>query len=309
MIEVLDEQIWSDLEPIVQDDGPHPIVPIGYAPEYRLAMDRMRAVMHANEMSERALKLTTFILGANSSHYTIWHYRQKLLVSLKVDLHDELEFITEMANENPKSYQTWHHRQEIVQLLGDSTGELDFIESALDQDSKNYHCWQYRQWLVRYFKLWESELQSVSNWILRDVRNNSAWNQRYFYFAARAQPDGMVQISPEELSSEVRYSVEKILIAPNNPSPYNYLRGIVKLGGKSLADFSEILRLVEELNAVPSALAIRLDLYESILESGRDSSNPTESVRNKAHQTCELLEEHDPIRRKLWSFRKLQLEL
>jgi protein farnesyltransferase/geranylgeranyltransferase type-1 subunit alpha len=67
---------WADVTPIELDDGSGsgamPLATIAYPPEYLEATSYLRAVMAANEMSERALKLTEDIISMNPAHYTVW---------------------------------------------------------------------------------------------------------------------------------------------------------------------------------------------------------------------------------------------
>lgn len=49
-----------------------PLATIAYSEEYLEAMSYLRAVMAANEMSERAFKLTEDIIFMNPAHYTVW---------------------------------------------------------------------------------------------------------------------------------------------------------------------------------------------------------------------------------------------
>lgn len=49
-----------------------PLATIAYAPDYLEATSYLRAVMAANEMSERALKLTEDVIAMNPAHYTVW---------------------------------------------------------------------------------------------------------------------------------------------------------------------------------------------------------------------------------------------
>ena len=50
---------WSDITPLPTDEGgPNPLAAIAYSPEYEEAMSYLRAVMAANELSERVLDLT-----------------------------------------------------------------------------------------------------------------------------------------------------------------------------------------------------------------------------------------------------------
>lgn len=64
---------WADVTSIPQDDGgPNALATIAYTDEYREAMSYLRAVMAANEYSERALDLTEHIIKMNPAHYTVW---------------------------------------------------------------------------------------------------------------------------------------------------------------------------------------------------------------------------------------------
>lgn len=99
---------WSDVVPIpVPETDPHAPVSISYTAEYAEAMGYFRAICALGEKSERGLELTGTILGWNPAHYTVWKLRQDTLWALKKNLWDELDFVDQMAAENPKSYQIW----------------------------------------------------------------------------------------------------------------------------------------------------------------------------------------------------------
>lgn len=67
---------WASITPIELDDGSDsgamPLASIAYPAEYLEATSYLRAVMAANEMSERALKLTEHVISLNPAHYTVW---------------------------------------------------------------------------------------------------------------------------------------------------------------------------------------------------------------------------------------------
>jgi protein farnesyltransferase/geranylgeranyltransferase type-1 subunit alpha len=63
---------WADIEPIPQEDGPNPLAAITYTDMYSEAMSYLRAVMSANEYSERVLALTKDVISMNPAHYTVW---------------------------------------------------------------------------------------------------------------------------------------------------------------------------------------------------------------------------------------------
>ena len=64
---------WADVVPIPQNEGgPNPLAVIHYPEEYSQAMSYLRAVMAANEQSQRVLDLTEHIIQMNPAHYTVW---------------------------------------------------------------------------------------------------------------------------------------------------------------------------------------------------------------------------------------------
>ncbi|KAI9207929.1 uncharacterized protein BJ171DRAFT_636392 [Polychytrium aggregatum] len=219
-IDFANDPVWSDITPIPQDDGPNPVVPISYYPSYRVATGYFRAIVARKEFSPRVLDLTDAILQDNPAHYTVWKYRQDTLMAINHDLEEELKYIDQMAEENPKNYQIWHHRQVVIEKLNDPSREIAFINASLAGDSKNYHAWTYRQWLVKHFSLWNREIIDMNRFLDEDVFNNSAWNQRYFVYSQR--PEKWV---PDEIHDEVKYTLMKIAIAPNNESAWSYLKG------------------------------------------------------------------------------------
>ncbi|KAL1923043.1 uncharacterized protein VTP21DRAFT_9419 [Calcarisporiella thermophila] len=289
---------WADVVPIPQDDGPNPLVPIAYSQEYQDAMNYFRAIAKTDECSERALRLTTDIISMNPAHYTIWQYRQKILFTLNKDMDAELDLIESMVECNPKCYQLWHHRQVIVEKLGDASRELDFIEEALIQEPKNYHAWSYRQWVIRKFNLWDKELEFIEDLLLEDVRNNSAWNQRFFVVF-----EGPVEATPDVIKEEINYAMDKILLAPNNASPWNYIKGLLN----KTTEFRDVVEnfCKTQLETEPNkhALACLVEIYEE--EAQRGSK---ERVQEAIEYCTQLASKHDKIRKAYWTYRKEQLE-
>ncbi|KAJ5145030.1 CAAX geranylgeranyltransferase alpha subunit [Penicillium atrosanguineum] len=236
---------WADITPIPLNDGSEsgamPLATIAYPDEYLDATSYLRAVMAANEMSERALKLTENVISMNPAHYTVWIYRAKILFALDKDLLEELEWLNGVSLKYLKNYQIWSHRQ--ILMASEShfptlpPKELSFLMEMFAQDSKNYHVWTYRHWLVRRFGLWDHprELEDVDALLKADVRNNSAWNHRYMLrFGPRGdEPDaGMVGsgadtkagvhgvVDEEIVDSELEVAKNAILKAPENRSPW-----------------------------------------------------------------------------------------
>ncbi|KAJ3042909.1 hypothetical protein HK097_001870 [Rhizophlyctis rosea] len=228
-------------------------------------------------------------------------YRQEILAALQKDLKEELDFIDDMASEHPKSYQIWHHRQIIIERLNDPSKEISFIDKMLALDSKNYHAWSYRQWVVSTYNLWDDEIPDIDRLIVEDIRNNSAWNQRFFVMSRRPQGFG-----EDDIVKEVSYILQKIRLAPNNESPWNYLRGILEFAGKPFDEFPQIEDVCRSFEAkamiVPHALNFLLELNAQQVQAGQG-----ERVA-ECEKISKQLEEHDPVRKLYWRHRLEQVK-
>jgi protein farnesyltransferase/geranylgeranyltransferase type-1 subunit alpha len=224
--------------------------------------------MATQEHSPRALTLTAHIIDLNPAHYTVWLYRASILFSLKSDLHEELRWVNEVALANQKNYQIWHHRQLLIDSLYPSIssdrekvlelvrGETEFMALMFELDSKNYHVWSYRQYLVRKLDLFPSqcedpsELATIEQLLREDIRNNSAWSHRFFvvfsdpgHSTPNSRPLEQDPKLPKEIvTREVEFSKREIRKAPQNQSGWNYLRGVLKKGGKNMASLEAFAR-------------------------------------------------------------------
>lgn len=281
---------WADVTPLLQDDGPNPIVSISYNENFVELMNYFRAILFADEMSERAWSLTAHALEYNAANYTIWVFRRKLLQSLQKDLASELIFTRTFALRNPKNYQIWHHRREVVTLLNDGSLELGFTALALREDAKNYHAWAHRQWALRTFQLWSGELAFLDSLLAQDVRNNSAWNQRWFVLCHTKS------VSTQE---DMEFCLAKIRTAVNNESPWNYLRALYQTKPDMDWVFLEAqCQLLHDLS--PTCVFLQsclLDIYQH-----------QEKWSKCKEQLALLSTELDVMRRSYYSHRGLEIQ-
>lgn len=116
------------------------------------AFDYFRAVVQNQEMSERALELTTTCVDLNPANYTVWQFRRDVLKALKKDLREELVYSERIILKHEKNYQVWHHRKVLIEWSKDASKEKALTERALEKEDKNYHAWQHRQWVLKTFK-------------------------------------------------------------------------------------------------------------------------------------------------------------
>jgi protein farnesyltransferase/geranylgeranyltransferase type-1 subunit alpha len=184
------EEVFFDLIPVPQDDGPDPVCAIEYPTSFRLAHDYLRACFKSGEKSDRSLKLSATCLQLNPANYTVWHYRRACMDALgyfdswkvaKQRIQQDLSLSSQLGGNNPKNYQVWYHRRALLEAFDklatqDATfpstletlesefleSELEYLAGVLNHDSKNYHAWSHRQWLIRTVNqpaVWDQDLQ------------------------------------------------------------------------------------------------------------------------------------------------------
>ncbi|KAF9009994.1 hypothetical protein BDQ17DRAFT_1520433 [Cyathus striatus] len=310
---------WADVVPVLQYENVNPLAPIFYSEEYKDATDYFRGIVKSGEKSDRVLTLTEAIIRQNPAHYSAWYYRYETLLAINTPLDVELKLMDELAVKYLKTYQVWHHRRLLLTITRKPADELEFIARSLKVDAKNYHTWSYRQWLLAYFNdeedLWTGELDFVDTMLNQDVRNNSAWHHRFFVVWGCGVREGEEDRS-RILKRELIYVKQNISLAPNNPSAWNYLRGILEHNSapySALKDFVAVYTVPHSTDRteivdlelpppdkgaeLPCAQAIEFlaDIYEQ--ECTREAAlKATELWRSLAN-------EHDTIRKKYWEHR------
>eukprot|EP00455_Lapot_gusevi_P013293 TRINITY_DN1644_c0_g1_i2.p1 TRINITY_DN1644_c0_g1~~TRINITY_DN1644_c0_g1_i2.p1 ORF type:complete len:360 (+),score=107.96 TRINITY_DN1644_c0_g1_i2:54-1082(+) len=316
---------FRDVVPIPQDDGPSPVVPISYGPEFTDVMNYFRAFLKSNEKSERAFKLTTEVIRLNSANYTAWQYRRACLFELGKDLYAELQFVAELAEDTPKNYQLWYHRRALIEKLCELNGvdsfdweqELEHTARILLEDAKNYHVWSHRQWLVTRSNFFRLEFPYINFLLEQDLRNNSAWNHRHFVISKTEQWDEAV------IARELEFTFPRIARAAGNESAWNYIRGLL---GKPHFSATHLESLEKFLRQLLSSPASNEALAEPVPASPAPLDNTTFLMGMgfaqgvlvdvlertgriaSAIEGCSLLEEqYDVCRAAYWRYRRLQL--
>ena len=292
-------------------------------------MAYLRAVMQAKEYSPRCLRLTEHIIGMNPAHYTVWLYRAANVFALKLPILDEMAWLNRIALANLKNYQIWHHRHLLVEnyfpAIADdaeavssfAVSEREFLAKMLAEDTKNYHVWSYRSSLVGKLNLFAdpAELRAIDAMIADDVRNNSAWSHRFFlvFSDPAASTPGMPATAADPavpqavVDRELAYAQEKIALAPQNQSAWNYLRGVLVKGGRKLAAVEEFAAgFVSGLEEGAEDEDVRsthaLDLLAEIYAEKGEKEKADLSLRR-------LGQKWDRIRVGYWEWRRKCLEV
>lgn len=281
--------------------------------------------MAQKEYSPRCLRLTQHIISMNPAHYTVWLYRFSIVRALEIPIPEEIDWLNQVSLDNLKNYQIWHHRRLVMdyyfptiasspdQVAQLAKSEQEFLEQILAEDTKNYHVWSYRQYMVPKLGVFgPDEITAAADMIDEDVRNNSAWAHRFFIVfsdPANATPGVLAterdpKVPGAVLDREVAYAQEKILLAPQNQSPWNYLRGVLVKGGRGVrsvegfvAQFVSGLGEAEEKVTSTHGLEAMADIYA---EKGE---------REKADLALQRLgEKWDRVRLGYWQWRRQMLK-
>ncbi|KAF9522236.1 hypothetical protein CPB83DRAFT_864730 [Crepidotus variabilis] len=347
---------WSDVTPLEQYENLNPLAPIFYTDEYKDATNYLRAIVKSGEKTKRVLELTENIIKQNPAHYSAWQYRYETFITLLFPSSPpkpskalatnpmviaELALMDELAVRFLKTYQVWHHRRLLVALTRQPRRELGFIKKSLEADAKNYHTWSYRQWTLAFFggagggggvavessdendidfevgeDLWAGELDFVDAMLAQDIRNNSAWHHRFFVVWGCGVREG--ELDRERISKrELIFVKQHISFAPNNPSAWNYLRGILRHTStpfSSVAAFAEpytsskesISRdnIVDLDNPRPGEGA-ELPCSEALefMADVHEAKTTEEGVNSAVEIWKNLATEHDTMRKKYWEHR------
>ncbi|KUI71487.1 Protein farnesyltransferase/geranylgeranyltransferase type-1 subunit alpha [Cytospora mali] len=255
--------IWDDIVPMPVEDSDGALAAIAYPEDYAEAISYLRAVMAKKEHSTRCLRLTEDIISMNPAHYTVWLYRFSIVQAMQIPIPEEIEWLNQVSLENLKNYQIWHHRRLLMDYYYPeieskpeekarlAKSEQDFLAQILAEDTKNYHVWSYRQYLVPKLGVFgESEIKAAESLVDEDVRNNSAWSHRFFTVfsdpahttACSLSTEYDPKVPAEIIDREVKYAQDKILLAPQNQSPWNYLRGVLVKGGRKMGSVEDFVQ-------------------------------------------------------------------
>uniref|UniRef100_A0A1I8AZI4 Protein farnesyltransferase/geranylgeranyltransferase type-1 subunit alpha n=1 Tax=Meloidogyne hapla TaxID=6305 RepID=A0A1I8AZI4_MELHA len=280
----IEREDWNDVVPVYNTSEENCAVKIATSEEFDDAFAYLRAVMNADELSERVLELTKTCISLNAANYSVWNYRRKVLHALGLNVEDELKYCETFNNSISPRY----HRRAIVEQSGEYQAELEFTASKLEDDSKNYHAWQHREWVVERFDLFApEEMDFADSHLKEDMRNNSAWNYRYFIclnLSDRFQQNQFLQAEIEILINDD--------LGPERPEIVNFVQ--------------------ELLSRVPDCPSPHLHLFivNSLVDQIRKYTNNKQKVKYSlnANQHLKILEEMEPTRINYWHYMRKFIE-
>ena len=199
------------------------------------------AVLQAQQQAsytQESLDLTTKCITLSPDFYSVFNFRRRILQHLLTDqseetkgemLGKELDTLTKITRESPKSYTLWFHRQWVIlrsrnfELL--MKKELALCDKLLAMDQRNFHVWNYRTWLVKVAgsQTFEEELTFTTTLIYRDFSNYSAWHYRSKVVTG-LYPKGLPQ---DFLTSELTTLKHAMYTCPADQSLWTYHQWLV----------------------------------------------------------------------------------
>lgn len=255
-----------------------PILSIHKSDEFNHTFSLLYALEANNELSARALRLTSAAIKLNAGNPTVWLYRRRIITHLAEDdtavWERELGFTAKVIQSSRKNYQAWEHRRYCVRQAGRLSIEAQFVDIVLDADAKNYHAWAHRAWLVDQ-GVTEGE-RAVCEWLIRDdVRNNSAWNHLFVVGSIIGR------------EGDVQFACEMAGLAARNESVWNFLLAV----GRDGCNVQPARQLAREcIEQDSECVAARRFL---VLNAGKDDAE-------EVVEQCRVLAELDDVRYKYW---------
>lgn len=302
---------YDDVVPLELDQsaGEDELCRIMYSEEYKQLMGIARELMRLEELSVRALNLTSRLIEVAPAFYTAWNYRYRIVEHLVEEngsvaeevflLNKELDWLDEITLGNPKNYQIWSYRQSVISELHPQpilSRELPILQLMIDDDTKNYHVWSYRKWCCEHFNDYSNELVFTREFINRDVYNNSAWNHRLFVWKMNNEEH-------KPVAHELDFIKDKIRYVPQNISTWTYLRGYLELYNGIYDDETMLQDILAFTKSHITESSYALEFY-AYLNSLKQVNNKQASI--DAYR--QLAETFDPIRKNLWDHKINLLE-
>lgn len=227
----------------------------------------------------------------------------------------EVEFINKMFEQDAKNYHVWSYRQWLVRRFSlwddkPSTTSSSTKSKTPTQSSEQAENGESASGPEGAGAA-QGELTEIERLLDLDVRNNSAWNHRFFLINGRDEQDPRkssteqntrLRSDPATLSREIAFAKSAIRKAPQNQSPWNYLRGTLTRAGEPLSSirgFAEEFASLDEEDKVRSSHALEVVAEVLAAEKGQ---------KEKAGKAYDLLAiKFDPIRANYWNHLKGKL--
>lgn len=171
-----------------------------------------------------------------------------------------------------------------------------------------------------------------------DCRNNSAWSHRYFVVFGHQEltemekghkvrkeilDEGILAVDPEVLDRELDFAKGWIELAPQNPSPWNYLKGVLRRGGRPLGTEREFCEKFVRAPPPDDAGGDGAERHEGELDFAGDAvrsshaidclsaiyaAESTDEGKERARRCLQALaSKWDIIRKNYWDYRAKNL--
>lgn len=199
-------------------------------------LDKFNKNISLGNYGKETLEITSELIQAIKTNYTVWYVRRKCLEHDKELLLQEIEYVIKLCDLTPKNYQIWRHRRCIIELINDiNISKKDQIilqeQMLLPDHTKNYHAWSYRQWLLHTYgdnDIFYDDLINIDLSLHDDPLNNSLWNHRVFLLTHLSKYKDSTSVD-KEIIYLFNILRKNILETTYNESVWNYMQYLIQL--------------------------------------------------------------------------------
>ena len=152
----------------------------------------------------------------------------------------EVKLTTKLIQSDPKSYTIWSYRQWLIISLFKINKEVikkekELIQMLLTKDEKNFHVWNYRNWLNSIQSFIDEEINFTTEKIKSNPFNFSPYHFRTKFIHQKYSELIKTEISEDERKEIVTFGMPKniflaeidivtkaIFMRPNEEAPWSY---------------------------------------------------------------------------------------
>jgi hypothetical protein len=142
--------------------------------------------------------LTRVLLCYVTECLTSWNIRRRLVLSNRINLQEELQFVEILLRLKPKSEQLFRYRRWILKQEDRNeisiNKELEICNRTAELHFINYASWLYRRWIIQYLNInIDDELDRNRSWLEKNICDSSGFSFRAYLLSRKDLNENLIE--------------------------------------------------------------------------------------------------------------------